>query len=123
MADSTLTYDKLLLEGPFKTFNNLTLASGENVVAGEVVAYNTSTDKVESYDSGGSNGVNEFYGIAVEAVDASTGDKNISVYIGGTFGIAGLTFGTSGDSATQAFINKARELGCILKTAVKEDGS
>lgn len=112
---STLNYDNLVdLSYKPQTFN-LTLLSGENVVRGEVLAYNTSTNKIESYDSGGSNGVNEFYGIAVEDTDATSGDTAIAVYVAGTFNINQLTFSASGDSATQAVINAARAKGVVLK--------
>jgi len=117
MADSTLTYDNLIGRGPFKTFR-LTLVSGSNVTRGTVLGYNTSTGKVAPYDSGGSNGLNAFYGIAVDDVDATSGDLPIDVYVGGEFKINGLTFDTSGDSATQALINAARALGCYLKSSL-----
>lgn len=117
MANSVLTYDELLGRGPFITFN-LPLASGQNVVRGEVLAYNTSTNKINTYNAGGSNGTNAFYGIAVEAVNATSGEKRVDVYVGGEFKIGGLVFSDTDDTATQTFINAARDKGCFLKTAL-----
>lgn len=111
----TFTPDNLIGTQTPKSFV-LTLKSGENVVRGEVLGYETTTDKLRSYNSGGSNGIQNFYGIAAETVDASGGDTKIVCYIQGEFNINSLVFGTSGDSATQAVINAARALGCILRT-------
>ena len=115
--DSNVTFDNLVGKGPIKTFD-LTLASGQKVVRGEVLGYNTSTNKIETFDSGGSNGVNVFYAIAIDDIDATASDLRIAVYVGGEFLIGGLTFSVSGDTADQPFINQARSFGVFLKTAV-----
>jgi len=114
MADSVLTYNNLVGDGQSKTFR-LTVASGNNVAVGTVLGYNTVTNKIEPYDSTGSNGVEKFYGIAAGDVDASASDSSIVVYVGGEYLTGGLIFVNSSDTATQAFINSARALGCYLK--------
>lgn len=114
MTDSINKYDNLIGDGEFKTLIHV-LLSGENVVRGEVLGYNTSTNKLETYDSSGSNGVNIPYGIAVADIDASAGDLNCSVYVFGEFKIIGLVFSNSGDSADQAFIRKAKTENLFIK--------
>jgi len=109
----TLNYDNLVGRQEPRTFT-LTLKSGENVVRGEVLSYETTTNKIRSYDAEGSNGLESFYGIAAEAKDATSGDTNIVVYVQGEFNINSLVFSDTSDSATQAFINSARALGCLL---------
>ena len=118
MTDSSLTYDILMGQGPYRTFAGMDLTSGNNIVRGTVIAQNTSTGKLVPYDSGGSNGANIFYGIAVEDVDASAGDLRCPVYIAGGFKEGGLTFDTSGDSVTEAFRTVARGTGVYLDSAV-----
>jgi hypothetical protein len=119
MVDSALTYDALLATGPWRTFSGLSLASGNNLVRGTVMARNSSTGKLVPYNSGGSNNTNVFYGILVGDTDASLADvTHVPVYTQGGFKSGGLTFGTSGDSVTEAFRDQARQYGCYLDTAV-----
>jgi hypothetical protein len=114
MADETLTYDNLVGSLTTREFR-LSLTDAETIVRGQVMAFNTSTSKLTSYDSTGSNGENVVYGIAAE--DSVTGtSRYLSVYILGEFNINSLTFSHSGDSATQTIINAFRALGMILKT-------
>lgn len=114
--DSEILRDALLGDAPRKSFN-LTLKTGENVVRGEVVGFETSTGKIRSFDPGGAGGVEKFYGIVVEDADATVGDVPVGIFIQGEFKIGGLIFNTSSGIADQAFINSARDLGVILKKA------
>lgn len=114
MATVTMDYDNLIGSLETREFR-LPLKDATAIVRGEVMAYNTSTNKVESYNSTGTNGVNAFYGIATEDVAAGTG-QYISVYVQGEFNTLALVFSHSGDSATQTFINSARTQGVILKS-------
>lgn len=118
MTDSVLAYDILMGQGPYRTFAGMDLASGNTIVRGQVMAHNTSTGKIVPYDSGGSNGAEIFYGIAVADVDASAGDVRCPLYVSGGFKSGGLTFETSGDSVTEAFRTVARGTGVYLDTAV-----
>lgn len=120
--DSTLEFDKLLGEGPFKTFNRL-LKAGQTVIRGEVLGFLTASNTVTSFDSGGSGGEEVFYGIAVNDADSTAGDKSMAVYVAGEFLINGLTFSATGDEADIPFVNAARALGVILKTATDVDGA
>lgn len=110
-----MTYDNLVGAEAPRTFT-LELKSGQDVVRGQVVAYETTSGSIVTYDSGGSNGADKFYGIAAEDVDASGGAKPIVVYIRGEFNKNALIFSESGDEADQAFINEARALGCLIRT-------
>ena len=119
MADSSLVYDALQAAGPFRTFSGLSLASGNDLVRGTVMARNSVTGKLVPYNSGGSNNTNVFYGILVEDMDSTTGEKtHAAVYIQGGFKSGGLTFETSGDSVTEAFRAQARTYGCYIDAAV-----
>lgn len=119
ITDSTLTYDALLATGPFRTFAGLSLASGNNLVRGTVMARNSSTGKLVPYNSDGSDNTNVFYGILINDTDASEGDvTHCPVYTGGGFKEGGLTFETSGDSVTEAFRDEARKYGCYIDSAV-----
>jgi len=93
----------------------LPIGVGAVLVRGQVVAYDNNS-KIVAYDStGGATGANVLYGIVVEDAN-DTADDYVSVYVLGEFNITGLTFSYSGDSATQAVINAARDKGIILKT-------
>ena len=119
MPDSSLSYDALLAQGPYRSFSGLSLASGNDLVRGTVMARNSSTGKLVPYNSGGSNHTNVFYGILIEDTDASLGDiTHCAVYTGGGFKSGGLTFETSGDSVTEAFRDQARQYGCYIDSAV-----
>ncbi len=120
MTDSVLNYDGLIGDAPIKTFS-LAIKDALTLKRGTVMAYNTSTDEVEAYDTGGSNGVNAFYGILANDITVSLSNFVI-IYIQGEFIKQKLIFdGTSGDSATQPFINSARALNCIIKTGLLAD--
>ena len=120
--ESILEFDKLLGEGPFKTFNR-TLQAPEAVVRGQALGFITANKTVTSFDAGGAGGAEVFYGIAVEDSDAAAGDAPISVYVGGEFLINGLIFSETGDTADIDFVNAARDIGIILKTATDVTGS
>ena len=118
MTDSILTYDELLGQGPWRTWGDIVLASGNTVSRGQVIARSSATDKLVPYDSGGSNDADVPYGIAVEDVDASSGDTRCPIYVAGGFKTGGLVFGTSGDSATRTVRDTFRGIGIYIDTAV-----
>lgn len=113
-AEESLSYDNLVGSLPTREFR-ISLTDAEVIVRGQVMAYNTSTNKLTSYESTGTNGKNVVYGIAAEASGSGTG-RFLSVFILGEFNLNALVFSFTGDDpATQAFINAAREKGLILK--------
>lgn len=119
MEIGTTEYNKLLGAGPYKTTARFVLVSGQSVVQGEVLGFNTSTGKLSSYDSGGSNGLNAFWGVAAEDVDATEGDTYCPAYVSANFKEQGLIFGTSGDSVTAALWNQARDKQCYIETSLE----
>ena len=116
--DSQLDYDKLIADGPNRTFNNIPLKVGETGVRGEVVGFETSTGTLRSYESGGAGGVEIPYGIVVDSTDATSAQAACSVYVFGGFKTCGLTFSGSGDTATVAFINLMRNVGIYIKASL-----
>lgn len=52
----------------------VTIAEGENLVAGQVLALNASTGKYEAYDNDGTSDTNAAAAILFDAADATDGD-------------------------------------------------
>jgi len=55
---------------------NITVVSGQNLVAGAVVGKISATDKYAAYDNGASDGTETAAGVLARAVDASSADKD-----------------------------------------------
>lgn len=111
-AGNTSQPDNLVGSLPTRQFR-LPIGVGEVLVRGQVVAYSTA-DKIITYDTTDTTpGGNVFYGIVAEDAN-DTADNFVSVYVMGEFNINALTFSHTGDSATQALINAARDKGIIL---------
>jgi hypothetical protein len=77
------------------------LLSGQNVTRGTVLGKVTASGKLVIVNSAGTDdGRRAPYAIAAESVDATSGDKNILVYLSGTFNQSSMTFGGSDTIAT-----------------------
>lgn len=116
-VDSVLTRDNLLGAGEKITFN-MTLKPDEIVVRGQALGYDTGSDKIVAYDSGGAGGAEVFYGLSSQDQDSTGADKPIVVWVKGIFLQPGIVFEVTADQAkasNQAFINEARALGIYLK--------
>ena len=53
----------------------VTVLSGENLVAGQVVGIDTASSKYAAYDNGAADGTETAVGVLYEAVDATGGDQ------------------------------------------------
>ena len=79
-TEETLLSNILLIEGPGGFSRSAkTLASGQNVVKGEVLGTITASGKLAVYDPDGVDGTETATCIAIEDMDASAGDKTIVV--------------------------------------------
>lgn len=87
----------------------VTVVSGQNLAALTVVGKNSTTGKIAVCNLGANDGTQTPYGILINAIDASGGDKAGQVYTGGCFNPDALTWHASFDSA--------------LKKAVAFDGA
>lgn len=54
---------------------DVTVASGQNLVVGQVVGRVTASGKIATFNAGASDGTQNAIGIMAESVDASGGDK------------------------------------------------
>lgn len=94
-----------------------TLISGQNVVRGTVLGQITSGGKLNKSLSAAGDGSGTPFGIAVQDVDASSGDKEIDVYTRGSFNEHALILGAS---HTVASIREGlRDKGIYLETPVR----
>jgi len=110
------TPDNLVIE--VENTDSVTIASGQNIVKGEVLGKVTLSGEYVSSLSSSTDGSEVPYAIAVDDVDATSLAKtNVGVYIGGEFQIDGLTIGTGHtvDSVKEAF----RQVGIYVKQSVK----
>lgn len=94
-----------------------TLVSGQNVLRGTVLGVITTGGKLSKSLSAASDGSQTPFGIAVDDVDASAGDKEILVYVRGNFNEHALIVGTA---HTLASIREGlRSKGIILQTPIQ----
>lgn len=99
---STRTYDDLLIPGHLPLTDYFTLASGQSVVRGQVLAYD-SNKKLTSYDEQAASPQNVAEFVAFEDVDATAGDKSVGVYIKAVLRKAKVVFGNTGDYESAAY--------------------
>jgi len=115
-SSNTRDYDNLLVGGVEYVTERATLVSGQDVVRGEALGKITSGGKLTTWGSGGSdNGHRTFYAIAAEDVDATGGDKGISVYLKGDFYRDNIVI--SGEASADDvgdIVATARDIGIFL---------
>lgn len=96
---------------------NITVLSGQNLVAGAVLGIVTASGKYAEYDNAASDGTEVAAGVLFEAVDASAADapgvanvRNCEVYL------AGLTWEAGQDQAAQdAGVADLKALNVIVR--------
>lgn len=81
------------------------LSSGENLAKWTVVGRDSTTKKLEVWDTSASDGTQTPVGILVHAVDASLAEKTCQIYVGGFFNFAALV--VPGSITTAALANAA----------------
>lgn len=91
----------LLIAGdhPIRTVP-VTILSGQNLVRGALLGKITATGKCNLSLSAAADGSQVPYAILVEAVNASSGDKQGLAYIAGDFNANQVTFGTGHTAAS-----------------------
>lgn len=117
-SEGSFAWDQLIGSdaGSIKS-RKYTLVSGQNVVRGAVLGVITTGGKLALSLSGASDGSQTPFGIAADDVNASGGDKEILVYVNGTFNEHALTLGTA---HTLASIREGlRGKGIILETPIQ----
>lgn len=88
----SLNYDGLVA-GQFRTVTDVeTLLSGENVSRGGVLGKVTASGKLKLLDKNATDGSENPFAVAAQAVDATGGDENISCYLSGEFASDKLSF-------------------------------
>jgi hypothetical protein len=99
-------YENLLAPGfPHQSDDTFTMASGNNLKRGTIVALFTgggNVGKLTAWDSGGSNGAATPYGVLLADCDASSADQSCVIYVTGSFNVEGLIASASGDEPIDA---------------------
>lgn len=94
-SSSTFTPDNLLANDSPIQSRKVTLVSGQNLARGAVLGKITTGGKYTLSLSAAGDGSQTPNAILAEACDASGGDKECLVYIGGVFNEKALIFGTA----------------------------
>jgi hypothetical protein len=93
---------------------NVTIASGENVVAGQVLGKITATGKYAAYDNGAGDGTQAAAGIALDNYDASSADvEGVAIVRDAEVIKEALTYLTSADES--AAITDLEALGISVR--------
>lgn len=92
--------------------DNVTIASGANLAAGDLLGQITSGGKFIKSLAAASDGSEAPVAIIAEACDASGGDKTAFVYYAGEFNEAKVNFGTGHTAA--ALRRKLAQLGLFI---------
>ena len=117
----SLTYDNLFAGSAADVVADIgTLASGQNVNRGAVLGKITVGGKLVIADSSKSDGSQTIYAIAADAVNATTADQPVPIYLTGEFNQAALTFG--GSDTFVKHKDTAKAIGIFFKTNVTEGG-
>lgn len=100
---------------------SVTVVSGQTLAALTVVGVITASGKYAVCNLAAENGTEVPAGILVNAVNASGGDKDGTVYLGGDFNIAALVWGAS---FTTAVLKNAAFLGTniVVRTSTYSVG-
>jgi hypothetical protein len=100
----------------FRSRENITVVSGQNLVAGAVLGKITSGGKYKAYDDDASDGSQAAAGILCQAVDASGGDKDGAILIRDAE-VDGdlLNWGSNDSSEITAGIADLLALGIIVR--------
>lgn len=93
-SETTYNHDRLIASDEQIAARKVTLIAGQNVVRGAVLGQITASLKVNLSASAAADGSQTPRFIAAEAVDATSGDKEILVYERGDFNENALTLGT-----------------------------
>ena len=117
--DTTRTSIELdqLYAGSFPKVNEAeTFENGQDIKRGDVLGKVTGSGEVKLMDAAAADGSENFYGVAVEDVDATAAARVGIVGKTGTFNETVLNFG---GATTIADVDKdeARKLGCFFKAA------
>lgn len=97
----TFTPDKLLAGDFPKVTEQVTIVSGASIPRGGVLGKITASGKCTLVDSAGTDdGRRAAYGVLLESVDATAGDKVGVAALSGEFNSAALTFGGEDTAAT-----------------------
>ena len=92
------------------------LITGQNLVRGAVVGKITASGKVNLSLSAAVDGSQNVFGIVADDVDATAGDKQVTIYTAGDFNENEMTYGTghTADSVRDAF----RALGIHTRAGI-----
>ncbi len=83
--------DILAAYSPPPINKGVTIKSGQNLVAGAALARETATKKYVAYSPGGAGGVGTVKGFLRQSVDATGGDKQGNIVLGGVLKLSKLT--------------------------------
>lgn len=97
------------------------LVSGQSVVRGTALGLITASKKVTVLNSANTDGSQNIYAIAADAVDATTGDQPIPVYFTGEFNQSAITFGGTDTYVTHKLA--ARAIDIFFKSNVTVGGT
>lgn len=99
-SSETFTPDLLIAgDHPIRTVE-VTVVSGQNLVRGALLGKITTGGKVNLSLSAASDGSQVPFGILMENVDATSGDKKGMAYIAGDFNANAMVFGTAHTAAS-----------------------
>jgi len=109
------TYDNLFAGSVGDVVSDArTLILGQNVVRGAALGRITASSKLTLVNSAAVDGSQTIYAIAADAVNATSADQPIPVYLGGEFNQAALVFGGTDTQATHR--EAAKAIGIFFKT-------
>ena len=118
-AAGTRTFDELLMSGYTYLTRRFTVLSGESFTKFEVVAQDTSTDKLYFYEQGASSDHGAAFAIALEDIDATAGDATGNFLTMGVVNKNKLVMGDTGNTVdSEEMYNELRTLGIHLVDSV-----
>jgi len=106
-----------LIAGDFPVVTDtITIAAGQVLQRGAVLGKITASGKYVLSDAGATDGSQTPVAILAEDVDASSGDKEATVYLTGEFNVRRITFGNGHTAATVK--DALRQVGIFIKNTV-----
>lgn len=114
--EGTFTPDNLFAGSFPVVTDQVTIASGQNLKRGAVLGKITASGQYVLSDAGATDGSQTPVAILAEDVDASSGDKEATVYLTGEFNARRITYGSGHTVATVK--DALRQVGIFIKNTV-----